>query len=368
MTSHPSEEDTVKIMRFRFPALPHGSMLLGTLANRFLVAVLILGLIVLPAAAQERAGWPESVRIGTASGGGTYAVYGHGLGQRITEELNLLAIPQGTGGPFHNMTLVHTGEIELGMVTLGPAAELWEDGGIVAPGEPMREVRALFPMYRTPFQVVVRADSGINSIADLAGKRVGVGPMGGTCAAYWPHFLEALGLKDIRYHYAGANELAQFLPMRLIDAFAFCAGLPIAAFQQLIDRGYDVRLFAFTPEEQAKLVEAFPVAPFEIAAGTYPGMTQPQQSVAFWNFAIAHQDLPEDLVHELMKLVLDNPEAMQAIHPAARETRAENLQHNEFLWFHPGAVRYYREQGLEVPEQLLGPELRAEEEEVEEAA
>lgn len=323
---------------------------------------LLTGFTLLPAMAQDRDDWPQMLRIGTASLGGTYAVYGQGLGHRITEELDLMASPQGTGGPYHNMILVHTGEIELGLVTLGPAAELWDGDDLVAPGEPMRDVRALFPMYQTPFQVVTLTGSGIASIADLAGKRVGVGPMGGTCAGYWPRFLETLGV-DAQYNYAGANELSQYLVMGLIDAFAFCAGLPISAFQWLADR-HDVTLFAFTEEEQAKLIESFPVAAFEIPAGIYNGQGQPQHSVAFWNFAIAHKHLPEDLAHTLMQLVLDDHEAMLEIHPAARETRAENLEYNSFIWFHPGAVRYYREQGLDVPEHLLPPEMRSEEEDV----
>lgn len=321
--------------------------------------VLLLGcLLVMPSMAEDRSAWPEVLNIGTASLGGTYAVYGQGLSYRITEELDLTASTQVTGGPYQNMILVHIGEIELGMVTLGPAAELWDGDDIFGLGEPIRDARALFPMYQTPFQVVALTNSGIASIADLEGKRVGVGPMGGTCAGYWPRFLETLGV-DARYNYAGANELGQYLTMGLIDAFAFCAGLPISAFQRLVDR-HNVTLFAFTEEEQAKLIESFPVAAFEIPAGIYKGQGQPQHSVAFWNFAIAHKDLPENLVYALMQLVLDDHEAMLKIHPAARETRAENLQYNAFLWFHPGAVRYYREQGLDIPEHLLPPELQAE--------
>lgn len=328
--------------------------------STLLLGCLLVGLSITASMAQDRDDWPEMLRIGTASLGGTYAVYGQGFGRRITEELDLMASPQGTGGPYHNMTLVHTGEIELGLVTLGPAAELWDGDGVVAPGEPMRDVRALFPMYQTPFQVVTLAGSGIDGIADLDGKRVGVGPMGGTCAGYWPRFLETLDI-DAQYNYAGANELSQYLVMGLIDAFAFCAGLPISAFQWLAER-HDVTLFAFTEEEQGKLVEAFPVAAFEIPAGIYNGQDQSQHSVAFWNFAIAHKELPESLVYALMQLALDDHDAMLEIHPAARETRAEHLEHNSFLWFHPGAVRYYQEQGLSVPEPLLPPEMRPEEE------
>jgi uncharacterized protein len=317
--------------------------------------------------ADDRADWPDRVHLGTASLGGTYQVVGDGLVTHISDKLGVLALSQATGGPYHNMTLVHTGEAELGLVTLGPARELWDGEGVAAPGEEMRNVRALFPMYQTPFHVVTMADSGIESIDDLSGKRVGVGPMGGTCAAYWPQFLDALGVEDVHLQYAGANHLADYLPSRLSDAFAFCAGLPIRAFQRL-ERNHDVRMFGLTEDEQATLMETFPVASFEIPADTYAAMDAPHASVAFWNFAIGHKDLPESLVYELMKLVLDDAEAMEAIHPAMAEARAEHLDKNDVLWFHPGAVRYYQEQGLEVPSAMLPPEMRPASAEGEEAA
>jgi TRAP-type uncharacterized transport system substrate-binding protein len=107
-------------------------------------------------------------------------------------------------------------------------------------------------------------------------------------------------------------------------------------------------------------VEKFGVEPIVIPKGAYATQDAPQASVAFWNFGITHKDLPEDLVYELMTLTLDHPELMEAIHPSAKEMRAENLRHNHLVWFHPGAVRYYRERGLTVPEELLPPELRDE--------
>jgi TRAP transporter TAXI family solute receptor len=317
------------------------------------------------ATAQERDDWPELIRLATASLGGTYHIYGHGLAARITDKLGVLADTRATGGPYHNMTLIHTGEAELGFVTLGPARELWEGEAEFADGEKMRHVRALFPMYRTPFHVVTQADSGIESIDDLSGARVGVGPMGGTCATYWERFFEALGVENVRLQYAGASLSADYVLGGLSDAFAFCGGLPIQAFEH-VERRQEVQMFGMTEEQQATLVDAFPVTPYEIPADTYASMDSPQASVAFWNFAIGHKDLDEGFVHELMALVLEDNGAMQEIHPAAAETRLEHMDKNNVIWFHPGAVRYYREQGLEVAEAMLPPAMRQDEEEGEE--
>ncbi len=100
-----------------------------------------------------------------------------------------------TGGPVQNVTLVETGDHLMGLVTMGPAYDAWNGKSELAPGLEHRDIRALFPMYQTPFQVIALKSSGITSVADLAGKRVGVGPAGGTPGTYWPQFLDALGVE-----------------------------------------------------------------------------------------------------------------------------------------------------------------------------
>jgi TRAP transporter TAXI family solute receptor len=329
-----------------------------SLLHRSILALTVPGLAVALAQgahAQDRTGWPSTVRIGTASAGGTYHVYGGGLAALLRAELEVDALPEATGGPLHNLALIQEGLAEIGMATMGPAADSWHGKSPAAPGVEMRNLRAAFPMYQTPFQVVALAGSGIRSLADLAGQRVGVGPMGGTCATYWPPFLEALGVTDVRFQYGNANELGRFLGMRLIDAFAFCAGLPIPVFLELEQR-HAVTFFALDAQQGATLAERFPVAAYEIPAGTYASQREAQHSVAMWNFAIVHKDLPDSFVYELMKLVLDDNERMRRIHAAAKETLADNLVHNAVIWFHPGAIRYYQERGFAIPEDLWPPE------------
>ena len=303
------------------------------------------------APAQDRTGWPRELTIGTASQGGVYFVYGNGLASYISESLGINASGEVTGGPVQNVTLVQTGDHQIGLVTMGPMYEAWVGKSELAPGLEHRDVRALFPMYETPFQVIALRSSGITGMADLAGKRVSVGPAGGTPGTYWPRFFQALGL-NVRTSNAGASDAAGQLKDGLIDAFAFAAGLPIAAFSQLAAEA-DVVTFAFTPEEQAKLLEAFPeMAAFTIPAGTYAGQTEPQASLALWNFAVARRDLPASLAYEIVKLVLENNDRMVQIHAAARATRLENWDKNGFLPFHAGAVRYLEEKGITVPAHL----------------
>lgn len=305
------------------------------------------------ATAQDRTGWPSDLTVGTASQGGTYFVYGNGLASFIGESLGLNASGEVTGGPVQNATLVQTGDHNIGLVTMGPAYEAWIGKSELAPGLEHKDLRALFPMYQTPFQVITLKSSGIKSVSDLAGKRVVVGPAGGTPGTYWPRFLETLGVSATVSN-AGAADAASQLKDGLVDAFAFAAGVPISAFSQLAAEA-DVVMFGFTDSELATILEKHPeVSALDIPSGTYAGHDYDQKSVAMWNFAIANKSMPESLAYEITKLVMENNDRMIQIHKSARETLPENALNDTFLPFHPGAVRYYEEKGIAIPDELKG--------------
>lgn len=314
-------------------------------------AAAVAAVVATSAFAQDRTGWPNEMTIGTASQGGTYFVYGNGFAGYISEALGLNTTGEVTGGPVQNVTLVQTGDHLMGLVTMGPAYDAWNGKSELAPGLEHKDIRALFPMYQTPFQVVALKKSGITSVSDLAGKRVSVGPAGGTPGTYWPQFMAALGV-NATVSNAGAADAAGQLTDGLIDAFAFAAGVPISAFAELAAQ-QDVVMFGFTPEEQAKVLAAFPaMAPFTIPSGTYSGHDYDQGTVALWNFAIAHKDMPESLAYEITKLALDNNDRMKQIHATAAETLPQNWDKNTFMPFHPGAVKYFAEKGITIPDNL----------------
>ncbi len=317
----------------------------------YLSALAVAAAITIPAAAQDRDGWPSELTIGTASQGGTYFIYGNGFASYITESLGLNATGEVTGGPVQNVTLVETGDHLMGLVTMGPAYDAWTGKSELAPGLEHRSIRALFPMYQTPFQVIALKSSGLTSVSDLSGKRVGVGPAGGTPGTYWPQFMTALGV-EANVSNAGASDAVGQLADGLIDAFAFAAGVPISAFSQLAAE-QDVVMFGLSEAELPKVLEAFPaMAPLTIPAGTYAGHDYDQPTVALWNFAIAHQDMPESLAYEITKLAMENPDRMVQIHAAASETLVENWDKNTFMPYHPGAVRYFTEKGITIPDTL----------------
>lgn len=296
------------------------------------------------AVAQDKTGWPQGITLGTASVGGVYFVYGGVAANLMSQKAGINVSTQQTQGPNQNMILVNGKNIELGMVTMGVAINGWKGTGW-ANGKQYKDVRAMFPMYDTPFSCVASERSGIKSFADLNGKNVGVGPRAGTPGTYFPLIFKALDIK-VTVRNGGASDMASQLGDGLIDAFCFAAGNPIPAFSE-IEAQRPVTFFAFTPEEIAKVRQAIPeVAVTVIPAGTYRTQKADMNTVGLFNFAVAHKDLPDSLVYELTKAIMENNAEMVQGHAAAKESLPANAVKNDFLTFHPGAVKYFKEKGI----------------------
>jgi TRAP transporter TAXI family solute receptor len=322
------------------------------LSKKSLIAGCIGAVMATAAAfAEDRSDWPSSITVGTASQGGTYYIYGSGWANMVGEALGISAGAEVTGGPVQNATLVQMGEHAFGMVTTGPLVAALQGKSALAPGMSHADVRAVFPMYQTTLQIIALKSSGISSVDDLDGKTVGVGPAGGTADMYHPQLFKKLGL-NVRTRNGGAADQAGQLQDGLIDAFAFAAGVPVSAFNQL-EAQTEVNIFSYSTEHIEKITADYP----ELSAGTIPAsvyssLDEDIPALSMWNFAITHKDIPASLVYGVTKTVMENNERMVQIHGAARETLPENYKYNTIVPWHAGAVRWFEENGYEIPANL----------------
>ncbi len=290
--------------------------------------------------------------MGTASQGGTFFIYGSGVANLISEELGVSGAAEVTGGPMQNMALVHTGEAAFGLTTLGPADESRQGQNPIAPGLAMDNACAIFPMYETPFSITALSSSGIDTIADIpAGARIGFGPAGSSSDTYFPAMLTELGV-DFERRNGGWDDLGGQLQDGLLDVIAFAAGVPVPAVSQL-EVQTDVNIVEFTEAEQQVILDSFPVAAFDIPADTYTTLQEPARAVSMWNFAIANCDLPESFVYAATEVVMSDNARMVNIHKSAETTIVENWDRNNVLPWHPGAARWFNENGASIPDDMI---------------
>lgn len=327
-----------------------------TQVNRFkaLACAAVVGLAALPAAAADR---PASLTIATASAGGVYAVYGEGVASLVSEIVGVPTSTRQTQGPNQNMVLMEKGQVQLGMTTTGPAYEALTGKLELNPGVKHANVRALFTMYPTPFQIVTLKGSGLTKIGDFNGKRLGAGPRAGTGGTYWPRWLKDFGI-DADYQYGPIGDQGGQLADGRLDAIVTAGGIPHPSIVEL-ETTQEVRVIGLSDAEIAKLTARNPYAiPFTIPQKTYKSMTGDIKTLAMWNIMAANKDLPEPVAYGIVKAVFENHDRMMRTHSSARDTLLENVVHNTVLPFHPGAVRYFREKGVAIPDAMLPPELK----------
>jgi TRAP transporter TAXI family solute receptor len=174
----------------------------------------------------------------------------------------------------------------------------------------------------------------------MAGKRIGIGPAGGTADIYVPSFLSTLGTAAPTVNGAWID-LAHQLENGGIDVLAVAAGVPFPAVVDIEPR----RKVVYVPptaEQILALRLAWPeLTDSVIPPGTYPSLDRPYRTVGVFNFAIARFDLPDDLAYSIVDTVFSHPQEMLEIHPAAAATVAKNFIRNTFMPYHSGASRYY---------------------------
>ncbi|HYF07301.1 MAG TPA: TAXI family TRAP transporter solute-binding subunit [Acetobacteraceae bacterium] len=290
--------------------------------------------------------------LATGAPGGTFHVYGEALADILARHSPAAVTARVTGGSNENIRLLDSGAVAVGLVAMGPAFEAWNGTGPFA-GAPRRNLRALFPMYETPFAFIALRRSGISRVADLDGRRVGVGPAGGPTPLFFAGLAEEAGIRATAINGSPDDHARQLLAGE-IDAFWFGAGLPVAAFTQVADAA-EATVFGMTDAELAGFRRRFGyMAPNTIPAGTYRGQDAPVRTAAVWNFVVASPTLAEPVVHGITAAALSQTAVLAARIAAGAATIAANATANTFLPFHPGAARHYREAGIALPAALTG--------------
>ncbi|MBL3592014.1 MAG: TAXI family TRAP transporter solute-binding subunit [Synergistaceae bacterium] len=334
----------------------------GMVSVRCRLVALALSLILF-AAAGAAAG--EFVTIVTGSTGGTYYPVGTLLANRfntamLTKGYKFSA--QSSGGTTENLEMLHSGQarMAIAMCNLTGLAYLGQD---LYGDSPNPDLRYVFGLWPDVSQFVITKSSGIKGWGDLKGKKIAVGPPASGTEFSTRTMLQAISgltFDDIVPEYLGYSEAAQALQNGHIDGALLEAGVPTSAVTELYAGRTEVDMLPYEGEDLKKLLEAAPwYAEVLIPAGTYPKQGRDLHVVGVKCALIAHPDVADDIIYQSLETIYASREALLKAHSAFNQVDFDRPLAGLYgAPLHPGAVKFYREKGMTVPEELLPPDMK----------
>ncbi len=293
----------------------------------------------------------QRIVFGGGPAGGTFQVVANGIQVykpvKAVEAFTVKA--QSSAGSVENLRKTNSGKQQMSVVYSGHVY-LGRNGMMKNDPRKYTDVLAVAWLYGAPAQMVVRAGSGIKSIKDLAGKKVGVGNAGSGAFANCELFFSHMGVWDkIERNAMGYNDAAAAFGNNQLDAFwlftAFPSGAVIMAAQTnkiaLLDLDADAKASGF--------YEKYPYfGKLAVPAGTYRGVDYDApsfQDSALW---VANSKVPADVVYELLSLIYTD-EGLKHMYGQKKTFKKMSLQTgatNIVTPFHPGAEKFWKEKGM----------------------
>lgn len=256
-----------------------------------------------------------------------------------------------TGGGPDNMNQVGSRRIEIGTVFTHTAWFAFHGRPPFA--TPTPTLRTLTPLWDSPYQLVTIEGTGISTVADLRGKRIGVGPSGSLDERLYVPILRAVGIdeRNARIERMDFDDMPVALRERKIDAFFVFAFLGVPE--------PDVLSLATSPGIRIRLVPldaALPALQKEfgslyikntIRRESYPGLTADVVTVGSAFLFVVHENFDPNLAYAVTKLIYEKRSDLAQAQKAAQHITLLGVASRSSIPFHPGAIRYFRERGVD---------------------
>ncbi|MFO1323859.1 MAG: TAXI family TRAP transporter solute-binding subunit [Burkholderiales bacterium] len=314
-------------------------------AARALVVVALAALAV-PAVAQQG----NRISITTGGTGGVYYPLGGGMANILSKYVpGMQATAEVTGGSVDNLKLIGAGKSEVAFSMVDTA---WEAAqGLDKFKDAKVNARTLMVLYPNRMHVVTVDGTGITKLADLKGKRVSTGSAGSGTEIMAVRILEAVGIdpkKDLKVERLGAAESVNAMKDRKIDAFFWVGGVPTAAVTDLAATpGTKIRLIDHAEALDAMNAKYGPLyVKGYIAPTSYQGMDRPVENIDVWNILVASDKMSDQMAYDIVKTLMEKKPELVAVHKEALNIDLKYQKIGSPLPYHPGAKKYFEEQGV----------------------
>ncbi|WP_078409226.1 TAXI family TRAP transporter solute-binding subunit [Priestia abyssalis] len=310
--------------------------------KKFIVSfVLMLSVMMVLAAC---GGAKQQLSIVTGGTGGTYYPLGGSMANIISENTDAEATAQASGASAENMQTLSAGDADIAF-TQTDIASYATEGKLMFDGKPITNIKAIGTLYPETIQIVTLKGTGIQKVEDLKGKTVSIGAPGSGTAANAEQILEVHGMtmKDVEVRNLSFDESTEGIQDGSIDAAFITAGAPTGAVEGL-SATQEVNIVPVADDKIQALIEKYPYYVQDtVPAGTYK-LPAEVKTVAVQAMLAVTDELDEELVYNITKSIFENTDKIT--HAKGKLIKAENAVEGAGIPFHPGAEKYFKEQGV----------------------
>jgi uncharacterized protein len=322
---------------------------------------LMFGSITTAQAADER-----SYLMATASTGGTYYPVGVALSTLVkvklqpSQKIGMSAIS--SAGSGENIKLLRENEVQFAILQGLYGAYAWQGTGPIANEGPQKNLRSVTMLWQNVEHFAVNSKfAKTGTVADMIamkGETLSLGKKNSGTLGSNTVLLTNLGAdveKDYNLIYVGYGPSADAMQNGQAAGMSTPAGVPVSAVTKaMAAMGDEVTVLDFTDEQMKQADGGMELwTRYVIPAETYPGQAKAINTIAQPNFLAARADVDEDAVYQITKTIYENLAFLNAIHGATKAMAIEKAIAGLPMPLHPGALRYYQEVGINVPDRLI---------------
>ncbi|MEC8859449.1 MAG: TAXI family TRAP transporter solute-binding subunit [Pseudomonadota bacterium] len=326
--------------------------------------IILTGLLTLASCSDELAGNRPYI-LTTATTGGAYYPIGVAIAtitksQLGPEGIALSAIS--SAGSLENIKLLRDNQAQFALLQGPFAAWGWNGEGPIS--RPQTGLRSVAAVWLNVEHFVITNDlvetGTIRDLDNLSGERFVLGARNSGAEQTGRYILESLGInyeEKMSLAWMGYGGAANAIQDGNVVGMNVPAGAPVSAITQAFAQmGDELTLLNFTEQDLIDVNRRYDLWDwYEFPADTYPNQSEPVRSIASPNVLAARSDVPEEVVYQITKTIWENLSALQEIHAATKDMQLQRAVRGLGAPLHPGAIRYYRERGLEIPERLIMP-------------
>ncbi len=330
------------------------------------LAALTSASFVLGAGTGAQADEQRNFILATASTGGTYYPVGVAISTltkvKLQPKMKIGMSAINSAGSGENVRLLREDEAQFAILQgLFGYYAATGTGPVKADG-PQGNLRSVTMLWQNVEQFIVSSDSAksgtIDDVVALKGKSLALGKKNSGTLGSNRTILAEFGLdieKDFSLVHGGYGPSADAVADGKAIGMSTPAGVPTGAVTKLLAaKGDGVKLLSFTQEQAQKADGGKNLwTSYKIPAGTYPNQNEDVNTIAQPNFLATRADVDEEAVYLITKTMYENLPFLNAIHPATKAMALENAIAGLPVPLHPGAAKFYKEVGVEIPENLI---------------